>query len=125
MMPAPHYRVFYTLLEGQRDVPSDAPVIMSLEDVCNELFPLLKHHDDFLGIVDQYGGCFQIRIYGGFLLDLPVPDRHGSLELMVDEAEALQRLQRLPARITAEAFPDFTFKPWTRSTKPKPWWRFW
>jgi hypothetical protein len=119
------YKVFYTLLDSKRDVPSDAPVVMSLEDVCNDLFPRLQHHDDFIGLVDQDDGCLQVRIAGEFLLDVPVPQRHGSLQLFVDQSEALQRLRSLPEKITAEAFPDFTFEPWPPSAEPKPWWRFW
>jgi hypothetical protein len=125
MRATQRYKVFYTFLESRRGVSSDAPVTMSLEEVCTDLFPRLQHHDDFLGLVDQDGGCFQIQIYGGFLLDVPLPSRQGSLELLVDEKEALQRLKRIPKKITAEAFPDFTFEPWPPPAKSKPWWRFW
>ena len=118
------YKVFYTLLDSRRDVPHDAPVEMSLEEVCNDLFPRLQHHDDFLGLVDEDGGCFQVRIEGQFLLDVPIPARQGALQLLVDEHEALRRVKRIPEKITAQAFPDFGFKPW-HVPAPEPWWRFW
>jgi hypothetical protein len=120
------YKVFYSFLESVDDVSHDDPVEMTLEDVCSHLFPRLKHHNDFFGLLDQRGGCFQIRIYGGYLLDVPVPEREGSLELVVDEAEALRRLQGIPPEITPAAFADYQFEPWRGvASEPKPWWRFW
>ena len=101
------YKVFYSIASSRPDVPAEAPVEMSLEEVCNDLFPKLQQHDDFLGLVDERDGCFQVRIEGEFLLDVPIPARQGALQLLVDEHEALRRLRSIPQAITAEAFPDF------------------
>ena len=120
------YQVFYNIMSLGEEVPSDAPVVMTLEEVCSRLFPALQEHDDFLGIVDRKGGCFQIRVYGGYLLDVPILEREGSLQLTVDSAEALERLTNVPQEIVPEAFPDFAFELWRPPEEPsKPWWRFW
>lgn len=121
------YKVFYDLQSSPPEVPSSFPVSMSLVTVLNDLLPQLHEHDDFIGLVDDEGGCFQVRVAGLYLLDVPVPAREGSLTREVEElSEVRARLKTLPQRITDEAFPDFHFQPWPPpESARKPWWKFW
>jgi hypothetical protein len=57
------FRVFYMFYGSTDDVPSEAPVEMSEDELMASLFPRLKSDGDFLGIVDEAGGCLQMNFY--------------------------------------------------------------
>ena len=108
------FRVFLMDYERDRDIPAEEPITRTLEETLDEFDRLSDTEGNFLGICLPGGGVVQF-IYDdeeGLTIDVPQPERRGSLTRSASFDECRRIIEGLGRDSSPTAIPGLFFTPW-------------
>lgn len=109
------YQAFHSICRLGDSVEATNPVTVTLQEVTDEWFPLLKEHQEYLGLVDNLGTTIQM-LYNeendNYWIKVPRADLNGSYGRRVDFNGAKTILRSLETPFPVDGFDGFEFGSW-------------
>ena len=109
------YSAFYNAIRLGEPVEADVAVEVTDLEVRESLFPYLKEHREYLGLIDAEGTTFQM-LYDAeedkFWAEVPRPDLGGAFGAKLDYETMHNLIYSLPALFPIEGFAGFNFERW-------------
>jgi hypothetical protein len=108
------YRVSYCDFEGERHVPADGAVPMSLDEVLALFDEILVNPGSFVSLTDTQGRMLQLIVdeEPGLAIDFPSPRERGSYGGRIELDVAKRTLREMDGQLTRESVAGLTFERW-------------
>ena len=97
------------------EILASSPVPINLEDVCSEIFPLMREDREFFGLIDQNGTTLQALYLEDDDLcwfEIPRPDLQGAYGRHLDHDTAAALLEEISGPFPLEGYDGFKFENW-------------
>ena len=108
------YRAFYSMCR-LGDVPAEQAHAVELAEVYSDIFPRMKEHREFFGLIDAHGSVLQAMYDGDadrYWFEVPRPDKQGSYGANLSFDAAMDLLKSLDGPIPEKGFEGFEFQAW-------------
>jgi hypothetical protein len=108
------YRVSYCDYEGERHVPADGAVPMSLDDVLVLMDEILVSPGSFVSLTDAEGRMLQLIVdeEPDLCIDFPSPRERGSYGGRIEREIVKRTLREMQGQLTRESVAGLTFERW-------------
>lgn len=110
------YLAFYDIVRLGDPVEADNAIPVSVKEIQDSLFPLIKENREYLGLIDSDETTLQM-LYDAdadsFWIEVPRPDLQGAFGAQLDYDAVESLLKSLPPKFPLEGFEGFAFASWT------------
>ncbi len=119
--------MFFTDYRESVSIPAEDASPRELDSILQMMNRVLRRPENFLGIVDRRDITLQFMVNDDLTIhvDVPMPERGGSLVKTSGLSECLELVKSLDDPIDYESIPDMEFQTWGFDVPKKPWWKFW
>lgn len=109
------YRAFHNIIRLGEEVPSRNAREVELADVYSNIFPFMKEHREFFGLIDSHGTVLQAMYdedQDHYWFEVPRPELQGSFGARLSFDAAMDLIKSLEGPFPEDGFEGFEFQAW-------------